>query len=128
MQKNIHDTTITYLEYPNGIQGHIYVSWLHPFKEHRLVVIGSEAMISFEDSLKDKPLKLYSKKIDFNFGVPEKIDGPEKIVSFQKKMPLESELEYFLSHLSKKKPDISNIYQGLDVVKILVKASDQLLN
>ncbi len=128
LQKGIPDSTLTQLEYENGVKGHIFVSWLHPFKEHRLVVIGSEAMISFEDSLKDKPLKLYSKKIDFNFGLPEKIDGPEKIVSFQKKMPLEIELEYFINHLSKKKPDVSNIYHGLDVVKTLVKASEQLLN
>ena len=40
IQKDIHDTTITYLKYPNGVNGHIYVSWLHPFKEHRLVIIG----------------------------------------------------------------------------------------
>ena len=63
---------LTQLEYKNGIKGHIFVSWLHPFKEHRLVVIGSEAMISFEDS---------SKKIDLKSGLPEKIDGPvEKII------------------------------------------------
>ncbi len=85
-------------------------------------------MISFEDSLKDKPLKLYSKKIDFKFGIPEKIDGPEKIISFPKKMPLEIELEYFIKHLSGKKPDISNIYHGLEVMKVLVKAGEQLLS
>ena len=76
LQKGIPDSTLTQLEYENGVKGHIFVSWLHPFKEHRLVVIGSEAMISFEDSLNDKPLKLYSKKIDLESGVPEKIDGP----------------------------------------------------
>ncbi len=128
LQKGIPDSTLTQIEYENGVKGHIFVSWLHPFKEHRLVVIGSEAMISFEDSLKDKPLKLYSKKIDFNLGVPEKIDGPEKIISFQKKMPLEIELEYFINHLSGKKPDISNIYHGLEVMKVLVKAGEQLLS
>ena len=63
LQKGIADSTLTHLEYENGIKGHIFVSWLHPFKEHRLVVVGSEAMISFEDSLDDKPLKLYSKKL-----------------------------------------------------------------
>ena len=128
LQKGIPDSTLTQIEYKNGVKGHIFVSWLHPFKEHRLVVIGSEAMISFEDSLEEKPLKLYSKKIDFNLGVPEKIDGPEKIISFQKKMPLEIELEYFINHLSGKKPDISNIYHGLEVVKVLVKAGEQLLS
>ena len=64
LQKGIPDSTMTQLEYENGVKGHIFVSWLHPFKEHRLVVIGSEAMISFEDSLDEKPLKLYSKKIN----------------------------------------------------------------
>ena len=61
------------LEYENKVKGHIFVSWLHPFKEHRLVVIGSEAMISFEDSLNDKPLKLYSKKINFHLVFQKKL-------------------------------------------------------
>ncbi len=43
-------------------------------------------------------------------------------------MPLEIELEYFINHLSGKKPDISNIYHGLEVVKVLVKAGEQLLS
>ena len=127
LQEGIPDSTLTHLEYQNGVKGHIFVSWLHPFKEHRLVVIGSEAMISFEDSLNDKPLKLYSKKIDLNSGVPEKIDGPVNLITFQKKMPLELELEYFIKHLSGKNPKISNIYDGLQVVRTLVKASSQVI-
>ena len=88
LQEGIPDSTLTQLDYHNGVKGHIFVSWLHPFKEHRLVVIGSEAMISFEDSLIDKPLKLYSKKIDLNSGVPEKIDGPVKLIHLQKRCRL----------------------------------------
>lgn len=127
LQEGIPDSTLMQLEYKNGIKGHIFVSWLHPFKEHRLVVIGSEAMISFEDSLYDKPLKLYSKKIDLKSGLPEKIDGPVETIMYGNKMPLEAELEYFLEHLSGDKPKISNIYQGFDVVKILVEATSQIL-
>ena len=62
LQEGIYDSTITQFKYNNNIEGHIFVSWLHPFKEHRLVVIGSEAMISFDDSSESAPLKLYSKK------------------------------------------------------------------
>ena len=127
LQKGIPDSTLTQLEYKNGVKGHIFVSWLHPFKEHRLIVIGSKAMISYEDSIHNKPLKFYSKKIDINSGIPEKVDGPVEIIPFSKKKPLEIELEYFLKHLGNSKPKISNIYHGLDVVKILVKASSQLL-
>jgi len=127
LQKGIADSTMTQLEYENGIMGHIFVSWLHPFKEHRLVVIGSKAMISFEDSLDEKPLKLYSKKININSGIPEKIDGPIKIIPYNNKMPLDIELEYFISHLSEIQPEISNIKHGYEVVKTLVDASRQIL-
>ena len=72
LQKGIQDSTITHLKYPDNVEGHIFVSWLHPFKEHHLVVIGSEAMISFDDSSKNNPLKFYSKNIDMRRGVLEK--------------------------------------------------------
>ncbi len=127
LQKGIPDSTLTQLEYENGVRGHIFVSWLHPFKEHRLVVIGSEAMISFEDSLKDKPLKLYSKKIDLKSGIPEKVDGPVKMIPFENKMALDQELEYFINHLSHVAPKISNVEHGYEVVKTLVEASKQIL-
>ena len=128
LQQGIPDSTLTQLEYENGVKGHIFVSWLHPFKEHRLVVIGSEAMISFEDSLEDKPLKLYSKKIDLKSGIPEKVDGPVKLIPFDNRMPLDLEMEYFINHLENKKPEISNIKHGYEVVKTLVDASQQILS
>ena len=127
LQKGIPDSTLTELEYKSGVKGHIFVSWLHPFKEHRLVVIGSEAMISFEDSLEDKPLKYYSKKIDLESGIPEKVDGPIKLIPFDKKMPLEIELEHFIDCIKYGNPKISNISHGLQVVKTLVEASEQIL-
>ena len=86
---------MTQIEYESGVEAHIFVSWLHPFKEHRLVVIGSEAMISFEDSLLDRPLKLYSKKIDLKSGVPEKIDGPVEIIPFEKKNAIRDRVRIF---------------------------------
>ena len=84
-------------------------------------------MISFEDSIKGKPLKLYSKKFDLIDGIPEKIDGPVKEISYDNKMPLTAEIDYFLEHLNGEKLTKSNMCRGLDVVKILVEASEQLI-
>jgi predicted dehydrogenase len=128
LQNKIHDSTITQLKYPIGVEGHIFVSWLHPFKEHRLVVIGSEAMISFEDSTKDKQLNLYSKKFDLRSGVPEKIDGPIERIEYEQKMPLTEELYYFIDHLNGNRPQKSDGYHALEVTRILVEASKQLEN
>ena len=126
IQEKTHDSTITQLKYPNGIEAHIFVSWLQPFKEHRLVVIGSEAMISFEDSSSHKPLKLYSKKIMMDKGIPEKIDGPVEEIEYEKKMPLTEQLIYFSQHLDGSILEIANAQHALEVTKILVEASKQL--
>ena len=126
LQKGIHDSTITQLKYPNGVEGHIFVSWLHPFKEHRLVIIGSEAMITFEDSAEGKPLKLHSKKFDISQGALEKVDGQVKLVEYKNSMPLTEELSYFVKHINNGTRTITNGVHALEVTKILVNASNQL--
>ena len=68
-------------------------------------------------------LLLCIQKINIKNGIPEKVDGPTEIISYDSKMPLDAELEYFINE---KKPVIANGENGLDVVKILVEASMQL--
>lgn len=47
------------------------MSWLHPYKEHRLVIIGTRQMIVFEDTRADDKLILYDKNIEFKNGAFE---------------------------------------------------------
>ena len=49
LHKAIADVTTTHLTFPGGEQAHVFVSWLHPFKEQKLVVIGDRAMAVFDD-------------------------------------------------------------------------------
>lgn len=126
LQKNIQDTTITYLKYPNGIQGHIYVSWLHPFKEHRLVIIGSKGSLHFEDSLNAKPLLFYANDISLpNSQKNIKKTLPQKI-EFDLTLPLENELKYFIKIIKGENITIASIDEGIDVVNILEKSSNSL--
>jgi len=126
LQEGIYDSTMTHLSYKNGVQSHIFVSWLHPFKEHRLVVIGSEAMLTFEDSKTGNPLKLYSKKIDLSNGAPKKIDGPIELITYEKILPLTAELKHFINYCSDKKNTFADGEHGLEVIKILVESSKKL--
>ena len=126
LQPGIHDSTLTILEYPDNVKGHIFVSWLHPFKEHRLVAVGSEGMLSFDDSSDGKPLKHYKKKFNLDGLVPVKIDGPMENISYEYKMPLTEELKYFIDHLDNGRPKISNGKHALEVITILTEASKQL--
>tara|TARA_B100001142_G_C14276277_1_gene632971 strand:- start:238 stop:1197 length:960 start_codon:yes stop_codon:yes gene_type:complete len=127
LQKGIQDSTITVMEYMNNVKSHIFVSWLHPFKEHRLVVVGSEAMVSYEDSNDDKQLKLYQKKFEINDNISKKIDGPVKNIPYENQLPLTEELKYFINHLDGKKLEKCNAEHALEVTKILVDASRQLI-
>src|SRR5574344_785565 len=118
LQDKVYDTTMTQLEYPSNVHAHIFVSWLHPFKQQLLVVIGSKGMISFDDSTKDKEIHFYNKRIDFDHGLPVKVENPDEIIPYEKKMPLEEELKYFIGHLDNK-IEINTAQDGYEVVKVL---------
>lgn len=98
LQPGICDTVLAELAYPGGIRAHIHVSWLHPFKEQRLVIVGSDGMISFDDA-SDKQIRLYHRHVVFRDGRPAVEEGPEEIVPYDRgRMPLEEELRYFAEH------------------------------
>ena len=126
LRSNVHDTTMTILRYPNNIVGHVFVSWLHPFKEHRLVVIGSDGMITFEDSSHEKSLYYYDKTVDFVDGQHVASDVKREKIDYQSKMPLTEELIYFTSHLDGKTLDIATADHAIEVLRILETASQSL--
>ena len=128
VQPDLHDTTLTILQYDRNIVGHIFVSWLHPFKEHRLVVIGSEGMLTFEDSSHDKKILFYEKGIDWVHGEPVTRDGATEVIEYETAMPLTEELKYFTNHLDGTHVTISDGKNGLEVLSILEKATSSLIN
>jgi len=122
LQKVIEDTTVTILKYPNNISTHIFVSWLHPFKEHRLTVIGSEGMVVFEDTLKNEKLKFYKKGFKNIDGAIEKFDSDYEVINFDNVQPLEEEQKHFFDCvINNKKPRTDGI-SALEVLKILEEA------
>ncbi len=128
LQSHIHDTTMTTITYPDNVVGHIFVSWLHPFKEQRLVVIGSKGMLSFEDSSAEKQLFFYEKGIDWVEGEPIKRDGPTEVIPYDPAMPLTEELKYFIDHLDGTPVTVSDAQNAVDVLEILESAGRDLLS
>lgn len=118
LQEKVYDSTMTQLEYPGNVHAHIYVSWLHPYKQQLLVVVGSKGMISFDDATPAKEIHFYNKRIDFENGLPVKVEAPDEIIPYDKKMPLEEELKYFVEHLDSS-IDINNGQAGYEVVRVL---------
>lgn len=127
VQPHIHDTTMTVLSYPDNVIGHIFVSWLHPFKEHRIVAIGSKGMLSFDDSSAEKHLLYFEKGIDWVKGEPVSRDGATDVVPYDRTMPLTEELRYFLGAVGGEKIELADSASAVGVLEILERASLSLL-
>lgn len=126
LQNKIEDTTLTFMKYPDNVSAHIFVSWLHPFKEQRLVVIGDQGMVVFEDSLLEEKLKYYKKGFQKVEGVLEKFDHDYKVIEFENKMPLEEEQKHFFECVKQKKQPLTDGKHALEVLKILEESQKSL--
>jgi len=126
LSKGIYDTTMTTMEFRNSVKSHIFVSWLHPFKEQKLVIVGSKAMAVFDDVSKEK-LFIYPHKIKWQGGkipVAEKADY--YTVEIDKKEPLREELSHFADCVLTRKRPLTDGIEGLRVLKILEHAEESL--
>lgn len=126
LQNKIEDSTITYLSYPGNVQAHIFVSWLHPFKEHRMVVIGDKGMLVFEDSAQKEKLRSYPKGFSRNNGKLEKFDGEYEVIDSEDKRPLAEEQIHFAMSITENRPPLTDGKHALEVLKILVQAEASL--
>ncbi|HHT9151849.1 MAG TPA: Gfo/Idh/MocA family oxidoreductase, partial [Candidatus Wujingus californicus] len=126
LNKGIYDTTMTTLEFKNGVKGHIFVSWLHPYKEQKLIVVGSKAMAVFDDVSKEK-LFLYPHKIEWKDGkipIAQKVDY--EIIPVEDGEPLKLELQHFIDCVLQRKMPKTDGNEGLRVLKVLEQAENAL--
>ncbi len=126
--KGIYDTTITILEFSNDVKAHIFVSWLHPFKEQKLIIIGTQAMAVFDDTTKEK-LFLYPHKIDWKEGkIPVANKAEYHVIPIEDREPLKVELMHFVECVLKRKKPLTDGEEGLKVLRILEQAQRLLIN
>lgn len=125
LQPNIADVTVTHLLFDNGVRAHIYVSWLHPFKEQRLVVVGSKKMASFDDVT--KRLVLYDQRVELKESQPIPIKGEGDAVAFSDAEPLLLECQAFLDAIARRQPPVTDGNSGLRVLQVLQAAQRSLV-
>jgi UDP-2-acetamido-3-amino-2,3-dideoxy-glucuronate N-acetyltransferase len=124
----ISDVTLTILNFESGVKAQIFVSWLHPFKEQKMVVVGSKKMAVFDDTQSEAKLVLYPHRIEWINRVPvaQKMDG--EVVALPQAEPLKVECEHFLECVRERKTPNTDGENGLKVLKILQKASESVRN
>jgi len=115
----IVDTTLSTLEFQSGVKAHIFVSWLHPFKEQKLCVIGTEKMAVFDDLEPEKKLVLYGHKINWIERKPVAERDGGQVIPIRKEEPLQKECEHFLECVRTKAKPRTSGEDALHVLKVL---------
>jgi UDP-2-acetamido-3-amino-2,3-dideoxy-glucuronate N-acetyltransferase len=119
LQPNIADVTISNLLFDHGTRAHIFVSWLHPYKEQRLVVIGSKQMAVFEDSRPDHKLMLFDKRIAMVNGSLEATKPEGVVVDIDTTEPLIMECRHFLDCVRRTSHSMTPGEEGVRVLQVL---------
>jgi UDP-2-acetamido-3-amino-2,3-dideoxy-glucuronate N-acetyltransferase len=118
LNRDIPDVTLSHFEFPSGVQAHIFVSWLHPIKEQRLVVVGSEKMAIFDDTAEHK-LVLYPHRVEWRNRIPTAVKANGEIVDLEDQEPLRAECQHFLDCVKSRTSPVSDGAEGLRVLRVL---------
>ncbi len=130
LKTDVADTTLTFLRFSGDVRSHIYVSWLNPFKEQKLTVVGSHGMLVFDDTVPwDKKLILYKAYLQWKNGyVPIPIKGNGKYIPVPEEEPLKRECEHFLLCCRERKKPITDGREGIRVLTVLKMAQESIEN
>ena len=126
LNHHVFDVTLSLFEFPSGVQAHIFVSWLHPVKEQRLVVVGTEKMAVFDDTAEHK-LILYPHRVEWRNRVPTAVKAKGEIVDLDNREPLRAECQHFLDCVGSRTSPLSDGAEGLRVLRVLDACQRSLL-
>jgi len=116
--RKIEDSSVSSFKFPGNIGAHIYVSWLHPFKEHRFVIVGEKGMLVYEDSSEKKEIFFYDKTVNKDEMMTLNDKGSNK-VEYDNGYPLDAQLDFFIKSVENKSNNLNNFELSVNVVKIL---------
>jgi UDP-2-acetamido-3-amino-2,3-dideoxy-glucuronate N-acetyltransferase len=101
------------------VKAHFFVSWLHPFKEQKLVIVGDKKMAVFDDTSADQKLVLYSHRIQWLDRVPVANRDAGEVIALPKLEPLREECLHFLGCLASRHTPRTSGQSAVRVLEVL---------
>lgn len=116
----VADTSLTHLDFGDKLQAHIFVSWLHPYKDHRLVVVGEKGMAVFNDvQAGPEKLLLYPHNAEWDGQIPVINKADARPIPHADDEPLKSECQAFLDAIAGRQAPPSDGAEGVRVLRVL---------
>ena len=124
LQPDIADTATVHMAFKSALKAHVSVSWLHPYKEQKLVVVGEHAMVVFDDTRPwSEKLALYRHSAKSSGGLPSLERAEVEYIEVSQSEPLRNECQHFLDVVSGNIVPLTDGDEGLSVLKVLSAAS-----
>lgn len=123
LNPEIADQAVGLMKFPNNVSAHVFVSWLNPFKEQKLVVVGEKAMLVFDDTNPEWSQKLakYEHSVEWQGERPVAIKAEPEFIDLPRAEPLKNECQHFIDSVSDKTIPRTDGKEGLRVLKVLNK-------
>jgi len=119
IQDGIVDVAFTTLDFAGGLKALLYLSWLYPHKERKLVVIGDRGMVVFDDVGSDK-LSLYRQAVEWKSGTPILNPVKGEVVEADMVEPLRLECEDFVKCIETRQQPRVAVSRALQALELLV--------
>jgi len=126
LHQQIADATVSLLSFPSGVKAHIFVSWLHPFKEQKLIVVGDKKMAVFNDMESKEKLVLYPHSIDWKNQMPVANKAEGLPVELSSEEPLRAECSHFIESIQTRQLPRTDGAEGLRVLKVLQQCQSSM--
>ncbi|MGH9716744.1 MAG: Gfo/Idh/MocA family oxidoreductase [Candidatus Acidiferrales bacterium] len=126
LNPQIADLTLTSFKFASGVTSHIFVSWLHPFKEQKLVIVGDQKMAVFDDTEPERKLLLYPHRVDWIDRLPVAHRSEGEVVALPAEEPLLNECQHFVECVETRTTPRTDGLNGVRVLRVL-NASEQSL-
>lgn len=129
--KHLHHTSVDsariHLHFESNIQAHLFVSWLYPFKEQKMIVVGSKAMVVFDDCQPwENKLMLSRYPTEWVDGLPHPFPYVAEKVTVEYTEPLKNECSHFLDCIQHNLPPQTNGMEGINVLTVLEAAEQSM--
>jgi UDP-2-acetamido-3-amino-2,3-dideoxy-glucuronate N-acetyltransferase len=124
----ITDVTLTSCSFASGVTAHIFVSWLHPFKEQKLVIVGDRQMAVFDDTESVRKLVLYPHQVEWVERHPVAKRSEGQVVDLPADEPLKMECQHFLDCVATRSKPETDGWNGVRVLRVLNAAQRSLKN
>jgi UDP-2-acetamido-3-amino-2,3-dideoxy-glucuronate N-acetyltransferase len=119
LHQDIADVTVTNMSFRSGVKAHIFVSWLHPYKEQKLVVVSDKKMAEFDDTNPREKLLLFSHEIEWIDRKPVPQKREPEVIDVPQEEPLRAECQDYIKCMKSRDRPKSDGHKGLQVLEIL---------